>query len=185
MTSGIITFWKEGWRVILAPLLIIGLMALALYLLGIVPGYLQSPVGGVQEYNSIEAAESELGFEIVVPAYFPSYLSWPSAKIQGRLEPVPMVQMLFLSSDQRTETLLIYQIVSDSRDLPITLPWIETIWQEMPITVSGNEGKLVVGTRADGHLVNGVYWRDDGRHFVVVTTQPVQELLTLARSMYP
>ena len=180
-----VRFPKEVPGLILVPMVVVGMVALALYLLGMVPAYLQSPVGGVKEYDSIEEAESELGFEIVVPAYFPSYLSWPSAKIQGQLEPVPMVQMLFLSSDQRTETLLIYQIVSDSRDLPITLPWIETIRQEMPIIVSGNEGKLIVGRGADDHVVNGVHWMIDGQYFVVVTTQPLQELLTLARSMYP
>jgi hypothetical protein len=180
-----VRFPKKVPGIILVPVVVVGMMALALYLLGMVPAYLQSPAGGVKEYDSIEEAAWELGFEIVVPAYFPGYLSWPSAKIQGQLEPVPMTQILFLSSDQRTEALLIYQIVSDSQDLPVALPWIEIIWQEMPITISGNEAKLVVGARADGHLVNGVHWRDDGLHFVVVTTQPVQELLALARSMYP
>jgi len=176
---------REIPKLILAPLLIVGLIALALYLLGIVPGYLQSPVGGVEEYDSIEEAESELGLEILIPAYFPSYLSWPPAKIQGQLEPIPMTQVLFLDSDRHTSALLIYQIISDREDLPIDLPWIETVLQEMPVTINGNDGELIMGRGTDGQLVNGVHWIEDGVHFVAVTTHPVQELLTLARSMHP
>ena len=167
----------------LAPL-VVGIVALALFLVGMVPAHLQGPAG-IREYDSLEQAELELGFDIVVPAYFPSYLSWPPASIQGQLEPVPMVRMLFLSSKQHAETLLIYQIVSDSKDMPVALPWIETVQQEMPVTMSGNDGMLIVGRGADGRLINGVHWLTDGFQFVVVTTHPVQELLTLARSMHP
>ncbi len=180
-----VRFPKEVPGLILVPVVVVGMVALALYLLGMVPAYLQSPVGGVKEYDSIEEAESELGFEIVVPAYFPSYLSWPPARILGKLEPIPMTQVLFLDSDRHTSALLIYQIISDREDLPIDLPWIETVLQEMPVTINGNDGELIMGRGTDGQLVNGVHWIEDGVHFVAVTTHPVQELLTLARSMHP
>lgn len=183
MVSRMARFLKEAPRMLWAPI-VVGIVALVLYILGTVPSYLQSPVGGAREYNSLEEAELELGFEIAVPAYFPSYLSWPPARIWGQLEPVPMVQMLFLASNQYAETLLITQIVSESEDLPVALPWIEVVRQEMPVTINGNEGRLIVGERADGRLVNGAYWRAGNFHFVVVTVQQVRELLTLVRSMH-
>ena len=185
MLSGIGRFMKESRQIILAPVLVIGGAALTLYLLGTLPAYLPGASSAVKEYDNIEAAASELGFNIVVPVYFPSYLAWPPDKIQGQLKPFPMVQTHFLSSDQHNEILLIYQMVSDSQDLPVPLPWIESISQKIPVTVNGSGGELIVGKRANGDAVNGVHWRVNGQHFLVVPTQPVQELLALARSMYP
>ncbi len=175
-------FLKETPRLMLAPV-VVGIAALALYLLGMVPTYLQGTTG-IKEYSTIEQAESALGFDILVPAYFPSYLAWPPAEIKGQLEPLPMVQMLFLSHDRHTEVMLVYQMVSDSDDLPIALPWIKTILQEVPTDINGNSGRLVVGERTDGQRINGVYWKVDDFHLVVVTTQGIPELLTIARSMH-
>ncbi|MFC1987563.1 hypothetical protein ACFLVH_03350 [Chloroflexota bacterium] len=177
----VVRFLKEVPRLMLAPI-VVGMVALLLYLSGMVPAYLQG-VTGIKAYNSIEAAESELGFEILVPAYFPSYLAWPPAEIRGQLEPFPMVQMLFLSYDQHTETLLIYQMASSQKELPVALPWFKAVLQETPVDINGSKGKLVVGERADGQQVNGVYWVADDFHFIVVMAQPVRELLTLASSM--
>ena len=166
-------------------MLVVGGAALTLYLLGMLPAYLPGSTSAVKEYDSIEEAASELGFDIVVPVYFPSYLAWPPDKIRGQSKPFPMIQMSFLDSDRHTEVLLIYQMVSDSQDLPGPLPWIETIDQKILVTINGSSGELIVGKRANGDIVNGVHWRINGQHFLLVTTQPVKELLALARSMYP
>ena len=158
---------KEIPRLLIAPL-VVGLMALTLYLLGMVPSLLQNPAG-VREYSNLEKAEAELGFEVVIPAYFPSYLSWPPTEILGQLEPTPMVQVLFLASDQSTETLLIYQIISDEDDLPVAFPWIETVLQEMPVSINDTYGNLIIGRGTDDKPLNGVHWMRDGIHFIVVT----------------
>jgi len=174
---------KEMPRLMIAPF-VVGLMALTLYLLGMVPAILQNPAG-VREYSNLEQAEAELGFEVVIPAYFPSYLFWPPVKILGQLEPTPMAQVLFLASDQHTETLLIYQIISDKEDLPVAFPWIETVLQEMPVSINDTNGELLIGRGTDDRLLNGVHWMKDGVHFIVVTTHPLRELLTIATSMHP
>ena len=184
MLSAIGRFMKEFKQIILAPVLVVSGAALTLYLLGTLPAYLPGASSAVKEYDNIEAAASELGFDIVVPVYFPSYLAWPPDKIQGQLKPFPMVQMSFLASDRHTEILLIYQMISDSQGLPVPLPWIETIFQKIPITINGSSGELLVGKRGNGDIVNGAHWKVNGQHFLVATTQPVQELLALARSMY-
>ena len=184
MLSGTGRFMKEFRQVVLAPVVAVGLAALILYLLGIVPAYLPGSAGEVREYDSIEEAGSELGFDVIVPVYFPSYLSWPPDEILGQSKPFPRVEMTFLASDRHTEILLIYQMVSDGRDFPEPLPWIKTLGQKIPVAINNSQGELMVGKRANGDTVNGVRWRVNGRHFLVVTTQPVQELLALARSMY-
>ena len=172
---------RETPRLMLAPI-VVGVAALALYLLGTVPEHLQATTS-VKEYSNLETAESALGFKIAVPSYFPSYLAWPPAEIKGQLEPFPMVRMVFSAYDQHTETLLIYQIVSEQKNLPIALPWIESILTETTVDINGNAGQLLEGERADGQRVNAVYWHSGGTHFIMVMTQPVRELLTLARSI--
>ena len=94
-----------------------------------------------------------------------------------------MTRLLFLSRESGAEILLIDQIVADSPGLPIPLPWLDKESQEIDVDISGYAGKLVTGEREDGRLVNGVYWKTDDFYFVVVTTQSLRELLTLARSM--
>ncbi len=185
MLSGMGRFMKEFRQVIAAPVLVVGVAALILYVLGMLPAHMPGYAPAVKEYASIEQAASELGFNIVEPVYFPSYLSWPAARIRGQQQPFPMVEMSFLASDRRTEILLIYQLISDRQDLPIPLPWIEIVDQEMPITINDSRGELIVGRRAGGDVVNGAHWKVNSQHFLIVTTQPVQELLALARSIYP
>ncbi len=184
MLSKMARLLKETKEIILKPVMLVGAVSLVLYLLGMVPGYLQSPIDGVKEYESIAAAESELGFDIIEPSYFPNYIAWPPAKIQGQLYPIPTTTMLFLSSGYDTEALLICQVASNMEDLPITLPWIETVLQETPITISGNKGMLVIGKNANGRVINGVYWKANDFHFIVITIHSVQELMTLASSIH-
>ena len=131
---------KEFRQVVLAPVLVVGMAALLLYGLDMLPAYLPGFAPAVTEYNSVEEASSQLGFNIVVPVYFPSYLAWPPEKILGQLKPFPLVQMSFLSSDHHDEILLIYQSVSESRDLPAPLPWIETVSQQIPVTINNIQG---------------------------------------------
>lgn len=182
MLSSLARFMKEFRQIVLAPALAVGLAALALYALGTVPAHI-TPAPG-KEYNNIEAAAADLGFDIVVPVYFPNYLAWPPDKIIGQKKPFPMVQMSFLASDRHTEILLTYQIVSDSQDSPLQIPWIDKIAQQMPVTINDSQGELTIGKKTNGDEVNAVQWKVNGQHFLVVTTQSVKELLILARSMY-
>lgn len=185
MSSAMARFLKGAPTIVLVPVAAVGTAALALFLLGIVPGYVQGPSEGNREYDSIEEAESRLGFDIVVPSYFPDYLAWPPAEVRGQLQPIPMAQTLFLSSDDRAEVLLISQVLSSGEDLPIGWPWVESIQWEVPVTIGGREGTMIVGRNAHGRELNGVHWRAKDFHFVLVTVHGVQELMILARSMHP
>ncbi len=178
-----VRFLKEIPQLIFPPVLVLGVMALVLNLLGAVPDRIHPPEYGPREYASIEAAEADLGFEIALPAYFPSYLSWPPAIIYGQREPIPVVKTTFVARYGSSETLLVCQIVSDSQDLPVSLPWFDSIQQKIPVAIGEYEGVMLAGTGADGQLLNGAYWKADGFYFIVVTTRSAREVLTIARSM--
>ena len=176
---------KVSSQIILAPVLVVGVAALILYILGTLPAHLPGAQGRIEEYGSVEAASLELGFEVVVPVYFPNYLSWPPDKILGQTDPFPMAQVSFLSSEDRNEALLTIQIVSDEPDPPVPLPWLDVIEERLPVVINENTGELTVGRNDKGEAVNAVHWNVDGQYFVMVTTASVKELVSLARSMYP
>ncbi|MDP3879903.1 MAG: hypothetical protein Q8Q07_06335 [Dehalococcoidales bacterium] len=176
-------FLKAVPRIILTPALVSGMVALVLFFLGAVPDYINPPEAGYRKYSSMEEAEAVLGFRVAVPSYFPDYLSWPPAEIYGQRKPVLMMQLLFLSRYGNFETMIISQIKSDLEDLPVDLPWFETIRQKTPVSIGVSKGVLITGVRADGQLLSGVYWRSGDYYYVVITTRSERELLTIARSM--
>ncbi len=172
---------KETTDILLAPV-VVGIVALALFFLGTLPAHLQKPAG-VTDYETIEAAQSELGFKVLLPTYFPNYLAWPPARVQGQTTPVPAIELDFLSSVQQTDTLALLQIISDVEDLSMPVPWVVNVSERMPVTINSIPGQLIIGRDKNGNLLNAVQWRVSGRHFVLVTTKSVRELLLLARSI--
>ncbi len=164
--------------------LLVGIIALGLYLVGKVPAYIQANAG-IREYDTLQEAQTDLGFDIILPIYFPNYLTWPPYHITGEVKPVPRLQTVFVTTDRQTEVLQIIQTTSGSQSALAKLPWIDIILTEMPITLGDITGTLVVGRRNDGHLINGARWTANGYQFAVVTTQPMQELLKIVRSLKP
>ena len=79
--------------------------------------------------------------------------------------------------------MLIYQIDTDSEDLPVPLPWIAIVQEETPITVGEYNGFMITGTGTKGEALNGACWKSNRFYFVVVTTRSIRDLLTIARSM--
>jgi hypothetical protein len=176
------SFLKASPKIILAPLILIGTVAFSLFLLGLVQDYLHPPEHGLREYASIEEAEADLGFQITVPAYFPSYISWPPAEITGQQLPIPGVETVY-DSPYGAKILVISQMVSDSREPTDALPWVKTVLEKTSITIGDNTGVMITATDADGHPLNGAYWKSDNFFYVVVTDRSESELLTIVRSM--
>ena len=177
-----ISFLKACPKIILAPLILIGTVALSLYLLGLVQDYLHPPEHGPREYASIEAAEVDLGFQVTVPTYFPSYISWPPAQITGQLLPVPRVETVFYSQ-YGARILVISQIAADGEEPPEVLPWVSTITAKTPIMIEDNRGVMIAAMDIDGHPLNGAYWKSGIFFYVVITNRSESELLTIVRSM--
>jgi hypothetical protein len=178
-------FIKEAAKISWSLVLILGVTAGGLRLLGVVPGLVQPTAAGLVEFVSVEKAQSSLGFEIVIPAYFPSYLAWPSERITGQHTPSAMSQMYFVSASLHKEALIIEQEVSVGGNGQPEIPWVATVLQQMPVDINGAAGTLVVGKRADGVVVNAVYWQINGYRFIMVSLYPVNDLLTMSRSMHP
>lgn len=168
-------------------------VAVALQLLDGVPETIRRLVAGKTpvpyalserlEYPSIEAAEKELGVQIMLPSYFPSYLAWPPAAVRGQAEPVKVVSMLFHSEDGQ-QGLQIREVYWPDAELPFPIPGPLDLLERRGVDLNGVPGQLLLGRGQSNSQVNQLRWRYGGVHIVVTTIYPVEELLRIARSMH-
>ena len=174
---------KNFKQIVIAPTLVVAISAVVLFFIGQAPPHLPGYTPAPKQFDSVEQASSELGIDVKTPVYFPNYLTWPPAEIKGQIKPFTMVELAFNSSDELNIILLVYQIASDSPDLPIALPWIKTVSERIPTIIGTNPGEIIIGQRADGQIINAAHWKSGGQHFLVVTVMPVKELLAIAKSL--
>jgi hypothetical protein len=178
---------------ILVPLvLIVAVMAVALRLVNGVPSYAQSLIAGPPPpqnvlderltYPSVEAAQKDLGVTIALPAYFPSYLTWPATSIHGQREPARVVSMLFRSSNGQ-QGLQIRELFWQGVELPFPVPEPVEVVERSNVDVNGVAGQLLVGSGQGNTAVNQLRWHAGGIHFILTTIYPPDELLKIARSM--
>ncbi|HJX12738.1 MAG TPA: hypothetical protein VJ377_04340 [Dehalococcoidales bacterium] len=176
-------FIKAVPQLILVPAAVLGAAALVLFLIGAAQDYLYPPEHGPREYASIEEAGDELGFRVVVPTYFPSYLAWPPGVIRGQLLPSSRVETVYNAPNGGYPVLVISQVVADSDELPVPLPWVREVLEERAVVIGENRGTRLTATGEDGQPLNGAYWRSGGFYFIVVTSRAASELLSIASSM--
>lgn len=165
------------------PLLfVVAAVAIALRLLNIVPAHIRAQTE-VKEYAAVEDVERALGMKVLLPGYFPDYLSWPAYKITVQRRPAIDIWLHFLSRDGSREALSIREIVWAEDTPPVTIAGPDKILQRTSIDVDGTRGTLYVGQAADGGNMNQLRWQQGDRYIVVTTLQPLLELVRIASSM--
>jgi len=170
-------------RIILSLILIIALTVGVLRLLDILPSYIQGEAGVTKHYATVEEAESKLKMKILLPAYFPDYLSWPPSLIKVERRPVIKVSLSFLSRKGEDVALTIHQVLSDTKDIPREALLPAPILQEREVLIDGWEGRLTLVIGEDGRTWNRLSWRGDDRWLVILSRFPPADLLRMARSM--
>lgn len=174
-------FFQNLATAVLPPVVLISVVAGALYLLGTVPTLLQPPT--TKDYPSLEEVKKELGIEIALPTYFPDYLLWPPARITVHSKPRLLLSLLFLSREKGEEALWIDQVIANGDEPSKTMPLPQRIVQENSISLRGSQGLLIVSEGEGGRLYNQVRWVEGDRGIVITTTYPAEELLKIAHSM--
>jgi len=166
---------------LLAPLLVTALTAVVLRLLNGVPSNIQGPA--VQQFASVEQAQSRLGVDILLPPYFPDYFAWPPEVIEATSRPSTMVRLVFTARHSGSEALWLFEAFSPDARTDASVAYPATIVQKKTFPVDGKQGLLVVGTDADGMPLYQLRWEQDNRYLVVSTSYSLEEMVRMANSM--
>ncbi len=169
-------------RIVLLPLFLLATMAVVLLAIGAWQHDLHPTRAGPQTYQTVAAAEADLGFIVNVPTYFPSYLSWPPGEIEAPYYPYPAVKTVYYSPSGAT-VLSVLQVKLGEGAMPALKPTIRKVTGESALSLDNIQGKLVTGTGANGQTLNGAYWSSGGFYYEVVTSRAVHDLLTMVSSM--
>ena len=169
-------------KIFVLPFFLLGTMVVVLLLVGAWQDRLHPPEIGPRDYDTVAAAEADLGFTISVPTYFPSYLSWPPGDIRARYWPYPAVETVYYSPTGAM-ALSVFQVKLDEGDMPAFQHRIKTVTERSDLRLDTLSGELVTGTGADGQTLNGAYWSSGGFYYEVVTSRAVRDLLTMVSSM--
>lgn len=170
--------FRIGVSLIWFPLLVGAGLALALFLLSLVPFYLEGP--RVRQYATLSEAAKDMGMAILWPSSLPEPLSGTVASIRGQWRPVPIVTLVFRAEDGR-EFLRVYQALSSGERPPFPVLESEA---KTGVDLDGQRALLASGRR-NGHPYYELYWRKDGRHILIAGFYSPEELRQIARSLNP
>ena len=173
---------RELPRIVLLPVFLLGTMVVVLLLIGAWQHDLHPAQVGPRDYETVAAAEADLGFTINIPTYFPSYLSWPPEEIRAPHYPYPAVETVYYAPTGAM-TLSVLQVKMGEPDEPVFPHRILKITEQTDLFLDHLTGTLVTGTGAGGQTLNGAYWSSGGFYYEVVTSRAVRDLLTMVSSM--
>ncbi len=143
----------------------------------------RTPVTRIVNFETFEEAEKKLGVAILIPAYFPDYLTWPPASIYAQQDPLT-ISLIVRSADLR-EGLIIRQSFSKTDDASPLLPEPFIVLRRSSVELDERtSGVLVEGKDSDGTPRNQLYWRMRDRQIDMVTTFSASELLRMAQSVH-
>ena len=137
----------------------------------------------MQTFNAVEEAEYKLRIKLLLPAYFPDYISWPPAETQAQQRPYRMVSLSF--RDRRNQDLMmtIHQVFSEQTpSLPELFP-LNSYGQEIPIKLNRQAATFASFIKDDGQRWNCVWWRGSDRQVIITARFSETELLKIAKSM--
>lgn len=180
-----------GWRsdlrqltLVVATLgVVMGMTAGVLRGLDLLARSLQGEPAGVKRYRSIEEAEKKLAARLLLPAYFPETLQWPTFAIRFSGRPSPAVALSFRGSEGSSQRLFVFQTLKDAGSFPQALLPPGPLLHSTAVPLDATEGRLSRIMGEDGEIWHEVAWEREGRRMALRFKGPVEELLRMARSM--
>lgn len=173
----------EGVKVVVPPTLLLGGIALVLALLSLVPAHFKAE--GTKQYANIQDAELALGTKLLLPGYFPDYLVWPPARIEGRRQPTVQAEVTFLDRVSQEPALWVHQEISDRQEWTPSLPRPVTVVGRASEQVNEASAWLVTYRDAQGTEYRQIYWRQGERFLSITSIYTQSELERMARTMAP
>lgn len=184
MTNGVPTgLGQELARVLVSLAAVFVVAAGGLKLLDRIPGLVLGTPHGVTRYPDIEQAERALGYNVLVPPYFPDTLQWPPTSIEVTTGPSPAVALHFGGRDGRPDRLQICETLApDTASAREILPDVAVL-ETATVFVEGTRAGLRRVLTDDGRLLHELTWHTGQRLFVLRFDGPVDQLLAMAQSL--
>lgn len=173
---------KELSKIFISLMLIMGLVTGTLVILNAVPPLIHKDQA-IQTFDTIEEAEYKLGVRLLLPAYFPDYISWPPTKTQVQQRPYRMVSLSFQGRRNQDLMMTIHQVFSEQTlTLPELFP-VTSFGRGIPIKLNTQKATFATFVKGDGQRWNCVWWRGSDRQVIITARFPEIELLKIAKSM--
>jgi hypothetical protein len=161
--------------------LILGVTALTLRLVDMVPAVVTGSARGVRHYASIAELEHTIGSLIPVPAFFPDVLQWPPIDI--RAFGVSAWILTFGRRDTSEPWLRLGMRVGDGAALPSELLPEDVVLQTGVVQVGDRPAILRRLHGGDGTTWNELAWHSAGRLILMRYRGPEEELRLMASSV--
>lgn len=163
---------------------VLGVITLGLRILDLIPPYLAPEA--VRTYPTVEEAQRSTGLPIYLPAYFPDYLKWPPDEIRGWPEPDRRVSIKVALRDSGQAVLWLEEWLPRAGEpLPDMPKTAQVVERETFDLGNGLEAEMVSYTDIGAQLYYRLLWDQADVRVVLTATLPRDEVVRMARSMYP
>lgn len=170
-------FLRQAGAILLPLVGVLGVVALALKLLGL----LAAPAPAIVSYASVGEAERRLGRELPIPAYFPDSLRWPPASIRVQFRPTFLLSLRFTTQDGQPRGLDIYE-ASARAGLP-PVPGGAMIQREAAVELRGVAARLTAVVTEGGQRYTRLEWPEGQRYLALESTYPEEAVLLMAQTL--
>ncbi len=148
-----------------------------LFILKLVPPAIEKEE---QTFATIDQAEKAIGRKVVLPAYFPDFLSWPPSQIRGKGQPNAWIALSVNSGEQKDALTIEEWFFPQTEPSPPKVPSIEKTQTQ----VDGTAASLLVWQEG-GVTYRRIYWTEGGMLVSITSLGSLEELSKIAQSVHP
>ncbi len=163
---------------------ILGIMALALYILNLIPSSLAHQ--GERRFASLEDARRSLDFPIYLPAYYPDYLQWPPSIIASWSDPGPAlsITVVMRSTNQPVLWLEERPVKGDAQGLQS--PEVDRlVYREKDKLENGVEAELTEYKDPRGVPYRRLVWTAGDFKIILTSSASLSDVTRMANTMHP
>ena len=174
----------EALKTVATLVVVLGIVALGLRILHLVPPHLAPEP--MRTYATVEEARRVTGLPLYLPAYFPDFLRWPPEEVHGWTEPGPRISVTVILRDSVQPVLWIEEWVYRPGESVPDLPKAAQIVERETVDMGKGVWAEMVSYKVLGApLYHRLFWDQEDVRVLLTASLPLEELLRMARSMYP
>ena len=176
---------KEVFKTVIPLAAVLGLIALGLRILNLVPPYLaqEEPM---QTYATVEEAHRSTGVPVYLPAYFPDYLRWPPEEVRGWTRPQPKLSVAVVLRESGQPVLWLEEWLPLPDEPPQEVPKTAQVVERGTLALQeGVDAEVVAYRGTDTQLYYRLLWYQGGVRIMLTAALPYEELVRMVQSMHP